>query len=79
MLGCPIDVVCSRGCGSSLLNKQNKLLDVVKAMTKNLNRSITVKVRTGWDDKHPNAHKLVPQLQKISNNRLAAIMVCYFV
>lgn len=73
--GCPIDLICNRGCGASLLNKQNRLLDVVSTMVKTAHRSITVKIRTGWDEKHPNAHKLIPELQKISNNRIAALMI----
>jgi tRNA-dihydrouridine synthase 3 len=73
--GCPIDLICNRGCGASLLNKQNRLLEMVSTMVKTANRSITVKVRTGWDDKHPNAHKLVPELQKIANDRVAALMI----
>jgi hypothetical protein len=36
---------------------------------------MTVKIRTGWDDKAPTAHKLIPQIQKIANGRIAAIMV----
>lgn len=74
--GCPLDVVCNRGCGSSLMNKPNKLVEVVKTMASTLpSRSITVKIRTGWDEKNPNAHKIVPMLQKISNGRIAAIMI----
>ena len=56
--GCPIDIICNRGCGAALLQRPLKLLELVKAMTKNLNRSVTVKIRTGWNDKEPSAHKL---------------------
>ena len=74
--GCPIDVVCDRGSGSALLRKHNKLLDIVAAMTSNLpSRQITVKLRTGWDEKTPSTHKLVPLLQKASKGRIAAIFV----
>eukprot|EP01034_Spumella_vulgaris_P021672 gene21672-27713_t len=74
--GCPIDVVCNRGCGSSLMNKHSKLCDIVAALAKNVpSRSITVKVRTGWDDKNPTTHKLMPLLQKCTKDRIAAIFV----
>jgi hypothetical protein len=36
---------------------------------------LRTKVRTGWNEKDPVAHKLVPMLQKISNGKIAAIMV----
>ena len=74
--GCPIDLVCNRGCGSSLMTKPKKLCALVQEMMKNLpSRSVTVKVRTGWDDKNPTTHELVPQLQSIANGRLAAIFI----
>lgn len=58
------------------MNKHNKLVELVGALTKNMpSRCVTVKVRTGWDDKNPTTHKLVPLLQKNANGRLAAIMV----
>ena len=74
--GCPIDTICHRGCGSSLLTKPKKLIEVVAAMCANLpSRQVTVKIRTGWDDKNPMAHKLIPMLQKISKGRIAAVMI----
>ena len=74
--GCPIDVVCNRGCGASLLQKPARLAETVGGMTATLtDRSVTVKLRTGWNDKEPVAHKLLPMLQKVSNHRLAAVMI----
>ncbi len=35
----------------------------------------SVLVRTGWNEKEPVAHKLLPMLQKVSNGKLAAVMV----
>jgi hypothetical protein len=32
-------------------------------------------VRTGWSEREPNAHKIIPMLQKISKGRIAAVMV----
>jgi tRNA-dihydrouridine synthase len=58
------------------MNKHSKLCDIVAALAKNVpSRSITVKVRTGWDDKNPTTHKLMPLLQKCTNDRIAAIFV----
>jgi tRNA-dihydrouridine synthase 3 len=59
-----------------MMNRPAKLLDVVAAMGANLERSITVKIRTGWDEKNPSAHKLLPQLQKLSCSRkIGAVMI----
>jgi hypothetical protein len=73
--GCPIDLVCNRLCGAALMTRPKKLLDVVSSLSKHLTRSITVKLRVGWDVKSPNAHKILPDLQKASNGRIAAVMV----
>ncbi len=60
------------------MNRHNRLVDIFKVMAKNLpSRSVTVKVRIGWDEKVPTTHKLIPELQKAANGRLAAIMVNY--
>lgn len=61
--GCPIDLLCNQGCGAAMMNRPAKLLEVVSSLGKHLHRSITVKIRTGWSCEHPNAHKLLPQLQ----------------
>lgn len=73
---CPIDVVCSRGAGSSLLTKHGRLTNIVKTLADNLpSRCITVKVRIGWDEKHPTTHKLIPHLQTTAPGRIAAVMI----
>ena len=71
--GCPIDVITDKGCGSKLMTRPNKLCDIASTLLRNFNRSVTVKIRVGWDE--PTAHKLVPMLQKINNGKLAAIMI----
>jgi tRNA-dihydrouridine synthase 3 len=74
--GCPIDVVCNKGAGSALMTNPRKLCNIVSAMASELtSRCITVKIRTGWDDKAPTAHKLIPELQKVAHGRIAAIMM----
>eukprot|EP01041_Mallomonas_annulata_P003110 gene3110-6113_t len=74
--GCPLDVINNRGAGAALLNRPKKLIDMVIGAASHLSRPITVKIRTGWDDKSRNAHKIVPLLQKEQKltGRLAAIM-----
>lgn len=73
--GCPIDAICSKGAGSALLNRPKKLYEAIQTLTKHLSRPVTVKIRTGWDDKNPIGHKLIPEIQKISKGKIAAIMM----
>lgn len=76
-LGCPIDVMCNQGCGAKLMLRDNKLRDSLKGMLSVLNIPVTVKIRTGWDEKKPFAHKLVPKIQEWTNGGvgLAAVML----
>ncbi|CAE7536411.1 unnamed protein product [Symbiodinium microadriaticum] len=74
--GCPIDVICSKGAGSALMNRPKKLIDVVSSLTRTLKKtSVTVKIRTGWDHNNPTGHKLIPEIQKVSRGKISAIMM----
>lgn len=76
--GCPIDCMNDRGCGAALMQKPNRIVDIVKTMTKALpSRAVTVKLRIGWDDKNYNVHKITPLIQNVSNGRVAAIFVSF--
>lgn len=74
--GCPIDLLCNQGCGAAMMNKPNKLVACVGQLGKHLNRSVTCKIRVGWDEKNPNAHKIIPQLQKLQCvEKIAAVFI----
>jgi len=45
------------------MNRPKKIVDIVDVMTARFSRSMTVKIRTGWNDNDPTAHKIVPMLQ----------------
>ena len=64
--------------GSTLLQRPGKVCELAGALARNLeDRSVTVKMRTGWGDKDPVAHKLVPMLQRLAvkHENIAAVMV----
>lgn len=57
------------------MNRHNKLCDMVTSMLKAMpSRGLTVKIRTGWEDKVTTT-KLIPYLQKAGKGRLSALMV----
>ncbi|USW49095.1 Putative Zinc finger, CCCH-type, aldolase-type TIM barrel, tRNA-dihydrouridine synthase [Septoria linicola] len=61
--GCPIDLVFRTGAGSALLDAHGKLEKTLRGMnTVSGEIPITVKIRMGTKDKHPNATKLVERL-----------------
>lgn len=44
-MGCPIDLVCNKGAGSSLLQRPGKMADVVRAASRCLSVPLTFKTR----------------------------------
>jgi len=74
-LGCPIDVICDHGAGAKLMLRDNKLRESVQGMTNVLSCPVTIKIRTGWDENKPFAHKLVPKIQKWGIDGISAIML----
>ncbi|ETO62981.1 hypothetical protein F444_19147 [Phytophthora nicotianae P1976] len=77
-MGCPIDIVCRAGAGSALMTRPPRLLEVVSGALTGLELGtrmrtggtvntpgLTVKLRTGWSEKQPTAHKLIPKLQGV--------------
>jgi tRNA-dihydrouridine synthase 3 len=75
-LGCPLDIICNKGAGASLMQRDGKLRDSLYSLSYSLRKApITVKMRTGWDEKKPFAHELVRKIQKYQIDGLAAIMV----
>lgn len=72
-MGCPVPKVAIKSqAGSALLKDPNKIYEIVKAVVDNTNTPITVKIRSGWDDKHINA---VEVAQKIESAGASAIAI----
>ena len=74
-LGCPLDMICKKGAGAFLMKRSNKLKECLEGITSTLSCPITIKMRTGWDEGHPFAHKLVPEIQSWGIDGISAIMV----
>jgi tRNA-dihydrouridine synthase 3 len=74
-LGCPIDLICKKGSGAALMQREHKLKDSLKIISKVTNFPFTVKMRTGWDEKKPFAHQLLPKIQSWEVPGLAAVMI----
>ena len=55
-MGCPVPKVALRAqAGSALLKDVNKIYEIVKAVVEAVPIPVTVKIRSGWDQKHINA------------------------
>jgi tRNA-dihydrouridine synthase 3 len=75
-MGCPLDLICNKGAGSSLMLRDTRLKQALQGMTTVMSCPITLKMRTGWNMNDPFCHKLVRKVQTwgMSDN-IAAIFV----
>lgn len=72
-MGCPVNKVAKKSqAGASLLKDPNKIYDIVKSVVEHVNKPVTVKIRSGWDDNSINALEVA---RKIENAKASAICI----
>lgn len=74
-LGCPLDIVCSKGAGASLMLRHNRLKGILEGLTSTLSCPVTIKMRTGWDTDKPFASQLVKRIQGWGMDGVGGVMV----
>lgn len=74
-LGCPLDIVCNKGAGASLMLRHNRLNGILQGLTSTLSCPVTIKMRTGWDTDKPFASQLVKRIQGWGMDGVGAVMV----
>ncbi|EFB23607.1 hypothetical protein PANDA_017628, partial [Ailuropoda melanoleuca] len=62
-VGCPIDLVYKKGGGCALMNRAAKFQQIVRGMNQVLDVPLTVKIRTGVQERMNLAHRLLPELR----------------
>ncbi|XP_052558634.1 tRNA-dihydrouridine(47) synthase [NAD(P)(+)]-like isoform X2 [Tympanuchus pallidicinctus] len=63
-VGCPIDLVYKKGGGCALMTRSNKFEQIVRGMNSVLDVPLTVKIRTGVQEKMNMAHKIIPKIRE---------------
>ncbi|NXH95800.1 DUS3L synthase, partial [Pachycephala philippinensis] len=63
-VGCPIDLVYKKGGGCALMTRSNKFEQIVRGMNSVLDVPLTVKIRTGVQEKINVAHKIIPRIRE---------------
>ncbi|XP_062452158.1 tRNA-dihydrouridine(47) synthase [NAD(P)(+)]-like isoform X1 [Rhea pennata] len=63
-VGCPIDLVYRKGGGCALMTRSNKFEQIVRGMNSVLDVPLTVKIRTGVQEKINVAHKIIPKIRE---------------
>lgn len=64
-MGCPVPKVAIKAqAGASLMKDPDKIYEIVKAVVDNVEKPVTVKIRTGWDSDSINAVLVAKQIEK---------------
>jgi len=64
-MGCPVPKVAQRAeAGSALLKDVGKVKQIVKAVVEAVNVPVTVKIRSGWDEKSINAVEVAKAIEE---------------
>lgn len=64
-MGCPVPKVAVRAqAGSALLKDPNKVYEIVSSVVKAVDVPVTVKIRSGWDEKHINAVEIAKKCEE---------------
>lgn len=64
-MGCPVPKVALKSqAGSALLKNPEKIYDIVSAVVKSVTVPVTVKIRSGWDEKSINAVEVAKIIEK---------------
>lgn len=61
-LGCPIDSICKRSAGASLLLKPQRIKQISTSMSSVLQTPLTLKMRKGYHENADLVHKFIPEV-----------------
>ncbi len=71
-MGCPVPKVAVRAqAGSALLKDPDKIYEIVASVVKSVSVPVTVKIRSGWDEKHINAVEVAKVCEKAGAKAIA--------
>jgi len=62
--GCPSDKVLKQGSGGALLKRKNKIAEIVKQVSSSIQIPLSVKIRSGFDEKSINAVEIAKICEK---------------
>ena len=71
-MGCPVPKVAVRAqAGSALLKNPKKVYEIVSAAVNTVNVPVTVKIRSGWDEKNINAVEIAKEIERAGASAIA--------
>lgn len=71
-MGCPVPKVAVRAqAGSALLKNPQKVYEIVKSVVESVSVPVTVKIRSGWDEKNINAVEIAKKCEEAGASAIA--------
>ena len=71
-MGCPVPKVAVKSqAGSALLRNPDKIAEIIRAIKKEVSTPLTIKIRSGWDDKSINAVEVAKKAQAAGVDAIA--------
>ena len=64
-MGCPVQKITKTGRGSAMMKDVAKTAGILEAMRKVLTVPFTIKIRSGWDEKHLNAVEVAKMAEDV--------------
>ena len=64
-MGCPVKKITKTGRGSALMKDVPKTAKILAAMRKAIDVPFTIKIRSGWDEKHLNAVEIAKMAEDV--------------
>lgn len=71
-MGCPVSKVATRAqAGSALLKNPKKVYEIVSGVVRAVKTPVTVKIRSGWDEKSINAVEIAKEIERAGASAIA--------
>lgn len=71
-MGCPVPKIALKSqAGSALLKNPDKIYEIVKAVVDNVSIPVSIKIRSGWDDKSVNAVEVAKKAEEAGCSAIA--------
>jgi len=72
-IGCPSKKIMAQGSGGALLKRKNKIYELVKGLSDNINIPLSIKIRIGFDKNSINA----VEIAKLCENAGASVIIVH--
>ncbi len=70
-MGCPVNKVIKSEAGSKLMKDPDKAYEIVRQIVQAVQKPVTVKIRSGWDQEHINAVEFARKMESAGVSAIA--------